>query len=102
MTQCSVLRDMQLCTTIEALDMMSADHTALQFQGLLILENILGPSHPETTQQVQFCIHSLLINKPFKTYTQLYNVNVCFMWSFSLSILFTLMTGTNCMLLYIN
>lgn len=52
MTQCSVLRDMQLCTTTDALDAISDDHTALQFQGLLVLENILGPSHPETTQQV--------------------------------------------------
>ena len=52
MTQCSVLRDMQLCTTVEALDRIADDHRALQFQGLLVLENILGPSHPETTQQV--------------------------------------------------
>ena len=52
MTQCSVLRDMQLCTTVEALDKIADDHRALQFQGLLVLENILGPSHPETTQQV--------------------------------------------------
>lgn len=52
MSQCSVLSDVKLCTTVEALDHISNDHTALQFQGLLVLQNILGPSHSETTQQV--------------------------------------------------
>ncbi len=63
MIQCSVLKDMSLCTTVAALDAIKSDQSALQFQGLLVLENILGPSHPETTQQVWYLgiLHVIVI-----------------------------------------
>lgn len=48
----SIFKDVKLCTTAEELDRLASDESALNFQGLLVLESILGPSHSETTQQV--------------------------------------------------
>ena len=48
----SIFRDMQLCTTLEELDILASDKSRLVLQALLVLQTILGPSHVETTQQV--------------------------------------------------
>ncbi len=49
---CSIFHGVKLCTTVEELDELAKDETSLSFQSLLVLECILGPTHPETTQQV--------------------------------------------------
>lgn len=58
----SVFKGMKLCTSVAELDAIASDHTALILQGLLVLESILGPSHPETTRQVSHAARIALEN----------------------------------------
>ncbi|ESN97175.1 hypothetical protein HELRODRAFT_178284 [Helobdella robusta] len=44
----SAFKDMQLCSTLEELETLSKDKKKLTLQALLVLQDILGPSHSET------------------------------------------------------
>ena len=58
----SVFKDMRLCTSMQELNKLKSDPSALSLQGLLVLESILGPSHSETTSQVSCAARQALEN----------------------------------------
>lgn len=48
----SIFGDMRLCTTLEGLESIAEDRYRLTLQAFLILQDVLGLSHPETIQQM--------------------------------------------------
>ena len=48
----SVFQGMQLVTSLQELEVMEENTNQLDLQALLVLENLLGPCHPDTTQQL--------------------------------------------------
>lgn len=55
MRHSSIFRDVRLCQSVDELDALASNHSALVLQALLVLQTILGPSHTETLQQVFWC-----------------------------------------------
>ena len=68
----TVFSGMKLCCTVDELDKLAGDENALRMQGLLVLESILGPSHPETTSQVSQAAREALENEDLSTACRLF------------------------------